>query len=95
MPGENLQKLSKEELRELRRIVRREYFGDVPENRQWMIDEKEIDKLIDSLLPQTVEKCRELGIAKGFVESKKFFVPSRIVDSSGRAMMVEKGADDP
>ena len=85
MPGENLHKLTKSELKELRRVVRRVYFRDFPKQLQKeRIDDKEVDKLIDSLLPDTVEKLREMGIQSGFVERKKLVGASPIVDASGQ-----------
>lgn len=90
MPGENLQKLSKPELRELRRIVRKVYGEDqglTPEQAKQALDDRECDKLIDSLLPDTVDKLREAGIRSGFAERKKFFMPSPIVDTNGHAIM--------
>ena len=91
MPGENLQKLSKAELNELRAIVKREYFGDFNEKELGAIDERELDKLIDSLLPATVEKCKEIGAAKGFLSTKKFFLPSKIVMPNGKPVLREDG----
>jgi hypothetical protein len=91
LPGQNLHKLSKAELNELRAIVKREYFGDFNEKQLKAIDERELDKLIDSLLPATVEKCKEIGAAKGFIASKKFFLPSKIVAANGKPIMREDG----
>lgn len=92
MPGENLQKLSKEELEELRRIVRVAYFKDQGMTEAQMkeyVDDREVDKLIDSLLPRTVEQLREQGMARGFIARKKFYTPSTIVGSDGRPIMRE------
>ena len=87
MPGENLQKLSKEELGQLRTIVRQLYFKDEGFTDQQMkdhISDYECDKLIDSLLPNTVEKCREQGMARNFISRKKFFMPSKILAANGK-----------
>lgn len=92
MPGENLQKLSKEELDELRDIVRKVYFMDegfTLEQMRELATDRECDKLIDSLLPETVEKCREIGVARGFISKKKFFLPSPIVTAMGKAFQRE------
>ena len=90
MPGENLPKLSKEELRQLRAIVAKVYFKEqgVSEARmKQFVTSEECDKLIDSLLPETVEKLRERGINSGFIEKKKFFMPSKIVGVNGKPIM--------
>ena len=97
MPGENLQKLSKEELDQLRMIVRRVYFKDqgmTDEQMRECVDDRECDKLIDSLLPSTVEKLREQGLARGFISKKKFFLPTGIVGMNGKMIHREKGVDD-
>lgn len=97
MPGENLHKLSVEELEELRKIVRRVYFADQGMTEEQMaehVDDREVDKLIDSLLPETVEKCREIGIARGFISKKKFFLPTGIVGINGKMIHREKTSDD-
>lgn len=93
MPGENLHKLGKEQLEELRAIVRRVYFKDegfTDEQMKEHVTDYEVDKLIDSLLPETVEKCRELGIAKGFIAAKKFFLPTGIVGINGKMIYRER-----
>ena len=90
MPGENLHKLSKAELRELRRIVRKVYGeeqGLSPEAAKQAFDDRECDKLIDSLLPETVERLNERGIQSGFVERKKFFTRSRIIGMNGQPIL--------
>lgn len=94
MPGENLQKLSKEELDQLRLIVRRVYFADqgmTEEQMKRYVSDRECDKLIDSLLPNTVEQLREQGLARNFISRKKFFMPSKIVGMNGRPIMREDG----
>lgn len=88
MPGQNLQKLSKEELKELRGIVRKLYFQDMPEAaKKHLLTNRECDKLIDSLLPETIEKCREQGMAKNFIKKKKFFFQSKILAANGKAIL--------
>jgi len=75
-------------------IVRRVYFknqGMTDEQMRRYIDNREIDKLIDSLLPDTVERLRAAGVQSGFVEKKKFFLPSRIVGMNGKPIMREDG----
>lgn len=92
MPGENLQKLSKEELHELREVVKRVYFYDQGWTKaqvKQFIDDRELDKLIDSLIPDTVEKLREQGLARGFISKKKFFIPSKIVGLNGKPVLKE------
>ena len=92
MPGENLQKLNKSELAQLRGIVRKVYAteqGMSIEEAKVSWDDRECDKLIDSLLPSTVEKCREQGIAKGFIGKKKFFLPSKLIGLNGKNIMRE------
>jgi hypothetical protein len=96
MPGENLHKLTKNELRELRRIVRRVYGqeqGLTPEQAAQCFDERECDKLIDSLLPDTVEKLKQRGIESNWVSKKRFFLPSRITDQFGKPLMREDRDD--
>ena len=90
MPGENLQKLTKAELRELRRIVRKVYGeeqGLTPDQAKEAFDDRECDKLIDSLLPSTVDKLDEIGVRSGWVERKKFFMPSKILGMNGKPIM--------
>lgn len=85
MPGQNLQKLSRRELRQLRRIVKRVYFKHIPKR---FHSTREFDKLIDSLLPATIEKLVEAGEAKEYLGRKKFFLPvrkSRLVNTIGKA----------
>jgi hypothetical protein len=92
MPGENLQKLSKEELRVLRKIVRRVYAveeGFSLARAEAFFTDRECDKLIDSLLPGTVEKLREMGESRGFLNDKKFFLPTKLVGLNGDSMMKE------
>lgn len=92
MPGQNLQKLNREELNELRMCVRKIYFEDegftADQLREYITD-RECDKLIDSLLPSTVEKCREQGVARGFVNRKKFFLPTSIIGLNGKMITKE------
>ncbi len=88
MPGENLQKLNKEELTELRKIIRKIYFKDsTPEELKIVATDRECDKLIDSLLPSTIDECRKVGLAKSFIRKKKFFIASKILDVNGRAIL--------
>jgi len=92
VPGENLQKLNKSELAQLRGIVRKVYGeeqGYTPEMMKVMMTDRECDKLIDSLLPATVETLKEMGESKGFLTKKRFFLPSKIVNGSGKAIMRE------
>lgn len=92
MPGENLQKLSKPELEQLRGIVRRVYGkeeGMTDEQVKQFLDDRECDKLIDSLLPSTVEKLKEMGESRGFISKKRFFLPSKIEDVNGKPLMRE------
>lgn len=94
MPGENLHKLNKTELRELRRIVRKVYGeeqGFTPEVAQQCWTDRECDKLIDSLLPETVEKLNRIGVESNWIKRKKFFLPSKIVDMNGAPVMREDG----
>ena len=94
MPGENLHKLSKAELQQLRDIVRRVY-GREEGLTQAMVEQYltdyECDKLIDSLLPGTVEKLKEMGEARGFLSQKKFFLPTKIVGLNGKHILKEDG----
>lgn len=92
MPGENLQKLSKSELEQLRGIVRKVYakedgFTDQQIREIWT--DRECDKLIDSLLPGTVEKLKEMGESRGFLSQKKFFLPGKIVNQNGSPILRE------
>ena len=90
MPGQNLHKLNKAELEELRACVRKIYFADFsPEQVKQLATDREVDKLIDSLLPSTVEKCREQGMARGFISKKRFFLPSKILTQNGKPIMRE------
>jgi hypothetical protein len=92
VPGENLHKLKKVELKELRRIVRKVYGeeqGLSPAQAKQAFTNRECDALIDSLLPDTVEKLKEIGIKSQWVERKKFFLPSRIVAMNGKPIMRE------
>ena len=96
MPGENLHKLTKPEIRELRRIVRKVYGegqGMTPEQAAQAFDDRECDKLIDSLLPGTVEKLKEMGIESNWVSKKRFFLPSKITDQFGKPLMREDRGD--
>ena len=75
---------------ELRRIVRRVYGeeqGMTPEVAAQAFTDRECDKLIDSLLPDTVEKLKERGIDSGFVKKKRFFLPSKIIGLNGKKIM--------
>ena len=92
MPGQNLQKLNKSELQQLRDIVRKVYGreeGMTAEQTKAFFDDRECDKLIDSLLPSTVEALKEIGSARGFISKKRFFLPSRIVGINGKSLMRE------
>lgn len=92
MPGENLHKLSKPELEQLRGIVRKVYGkeeGLTDAMVKEFLTDYECDKLIDSLLPSTVEKLKEMGESRGFLSEKKFFMPSRIVAANGKPIMRE------
>lgn len=92
MPGENLQKLSKSELETLRGIVRQVYGkeeGLTPEMVKQFLTDRECDKLIDSLLPATVEKLKEMGESRGFISKKRFFLPSKVLDQFGKPLMRE------
>ena len=95
MPGENLHKLKREELRVLRDIVRKVYAEEQGMTRaqvdQFYTD-RECDALIDSLLPSTVEKLREMGESRGFLNDKKFFLPTAIVGLNGKALDKEDTA---
>ena len=92
MPGQNLHKLSKSELKQLRQIVRKVYGREEglteAQCKQFMTN-RECDKLIDSLLPSTVESLHEMGEARGFLSKKKFFLPSKIVAMNGSNLMRE------
>ena len=90
MPGENLHKLSKSELDQLRNIVRKVYGeneGFTPEQAKQLYTDYECDKLIDSLLPETVEKLQRIGVESKWVESKVFLTPSGIVDVTGKPIL--------
>jgi len=92
MPGENLHKLSRSELDELRGIVRKVYGkeqGLTDEMVKQFLTDYECDKLIDSLLPATVETLKEMGEARGFLTKKRFFLPSRIEGMNGKPIMRE------
>jgi hypothetical protein len=92
VPGENLQKLNKSELSQLRLIVRQVYAreqGLSEEEAKVGWDDRECDKLIDSLLPGTVEKLKEMGEARGFLSKKKFFLPGKIVNQNGSPFLKE------
>lgn len=92
MPGQNLQKLSKGELKQLREIVRRVFGreeGLTEKECKFAWPDRECDKLIDSLLPSTVETLHEMGEARGFLSQKKFFLPSKIVSMNGKSLFRE------
>ena len=92
MPGENLHKLSKSELDQLRGIVRKVYAkeeGLTDEQVEHFYTDYECDKLIDSLLPSTVETLKEMGESRGFLAKKRFFLPSRVVAMNGKPIMRE------
>lgn len=92
MPGENLHKLTKAELQQLREIVRKVYAreqGFTVEQTRTFFHDYECDKLIDSLLPSTVEALKEMGESRGFLSDKKFFLPTQIVGLNGRRIMKE------
>ena len=92
MPGENLHKLKKNELEQLRGIVRKVYGkeeGLTDAMIKELLTDRECDKLIDSLLPSTVETLKEMGESRGFLAEKKFFMPSRIVAPNGKAILRE------
>lgn len=94
MPGENLQKLNKEELKHLRLIVREVYAreqGLTLEQAKHSWSDYECDKLIDSLLPGTVERLHEMGESRGFLKDKKFFLPTKIIGLNGKRIMKEDG----
>ena len=94
MPGENLHKLSKSELDQLRNIVRRVYGkeeGLTDEMVKELMTDRECDKLIDSLLPSTVEKLKEMGESRGFLSEKKFFLPTKILGANGKPILKEDG----
>ena len=92
MPGENLHKLSKSELNQLRGIVRKVYakeegLTDAQVNEFYT--DRECDKLIDSLLPSTVDTLKAMGESRGFLSEKKFFLPAKIVGLNGKQIMRE------
>lgn len=90
MPGENLHKLSKSELNQLRGIVRKVYGeneGFTPEQAKQYFTDYECDKLIDSLLPETVDKLQRIGVESKWVDSKVFLTPSGIVDINGNQIL--------
>jgi hypothetical protein len=92
MPGENLHKLSKSELDQLRGIVRKVYAkeqGMTEAQCKEFYTDRECDKLIDSLLPGTVEKLKEMGESRGFLSNKKFFMPSKIINQNGSPILRE------
>jgi hypothetical protein len=92
MPGENLHKFSKSELKQLRDIVRQVYAreeGMTIEQTKAFFTDYECDKLIDSLLPSTVETLKEMGEARGFLSKKRFFLPSKIVAQNGKPIFRE------
>ena len=94
MPGENLHKLNREELDVLRNIVRKVYAqeqGLNVEQVKTFYTDRECDSLIDSLLPSTVEKLKEMGESRGFLSNKKFFLPTKIVGLNGKRIMKEDG----
>jgi len=92
MPGENLHKLKKHELEQLRGIVRKVYGkeeGLSPAMVKELFTDRECDKLIDSLLPSTVDTLKEMGESRGFLSEKKFFMPSRIEGLNGKPLLRE------
>ncbi len=92
MPGENLQKFNKEELDVMRNIVRKVYAqeqGLTIEQVKTFYTDRECDSLIDSLLPATVEKLKEMGEARGFLSNKKFFLPTKILAANGKSFLKE------
>jgi len=92
VPGENLQKLNKSELAQLRGIVRKVYAqeqGMKIEEIAEVWTDRECDKLIDSLLPGTVEKLKEMGESRGFLSKKKFFLPGKILNQNGSPFLKE------
>jgi hypothetical protein len=92
MPGENLHKLSKSELQQLRDIVRKVYGreeGYTAEQTKQLFTDYECDRLIDSLLPSTVETLKEMGEARGFLSDKKFFLPTQILGRNGAPILRE------
>ena len=94
MPGENLHKLNREELDVLRNIVRKVYAQEQGLNIEQVktfYTDRECDSLIDSLLPSTVEKLKEMGESRGFLSNKKFFLPTKIVGLNGKRIMKEDG----
>jgi len=92
MPGENLHKLTKAELQQLRDIVRKVYAreeGFTVEQTKAFFTDRECDKLIDALLPSTVDKLKQMGESRGFLSQKKFFLPTQIVGLNGKRIMKE------
>ena len=92
MPGENLQKLSRAELEQLRGIVRKVYAkeqGLTQEQVDNFYTDRECDALIDSLLPDTVDKLKAMGESRGFLSTKKFFMPTNIVGLNGKKILKE------
>ena len=92
MPGENLHKFSKSELDQLRGIVRKVYAkeeGFTDEQVKHFYTDYECDKLIDALLPSTVETLKEMGESRGFLTKKRFFLPGKILGSDGKPIMRE------
>ncbi len=92
MPGQNLHKLTKSELKQLRAIVYRIYGreqGLTEKDCQYVMTDRECDKIIESLLPETVERLHEMGESRGFLSAKKFFLPSTIVAINGAKIMRE------
>lgn len=92
MPGENLHKLSKSELDQLRGIVRKVYGreeGLTKKQCEAYFTDYECDKLIDSLLPSTVETLKEMGESRGFISKKRFFLPSKILGQNGKPLLRE------
>ena len=92
MPGENLHKFTKEELEEMRRVVRQVYFKDqglTDEQMREYVTDYECDKLIDSLLPRTIDALREQGLARNFIAKKKFFMPTPIVNTKEQRLSRE------
>ena len=92
MPGQNLQKLSKGELKQLREIVRCVFGreeGLTEKECKFAWPDRECDKLIDSLLPSTIETLHEMGEARGFLRKKRFFLPSKVIGINGKPLMRE------
>ena len=86
-----LSRLTRRELRELRAIVRRVYHQELyrenPAAHAELMSDRECDKIIESILPETVEALREKGVKSGFVERKKFFGKSKILDALGQPIL--------